>query len=371
LSGLARLVVTQSVNNLVTLLVIVVIISAIFVFYNQKALEGVVIEATQHYAREISRNPALGEEEKQRLIAQFEQNMRERFGLVGNPAERVLRVASRLLLLDLGYTRSAYMGGSYAVKDQVLFALKNTAILFFTATALVSVLGLVVGIYAARKVGGLVDRAVSFLAVFSASLPMWWVGMLALLLFSFKLHWFPFQSKDVYVQLAGIERLYAEGAIGLAAYIAAKLKTWLYYMALPLATVVAVSFGGWAYVVRNVVVMRMGEDFVMVARAKGVPERRVLFGHVLRSASPPLVTMVALSLVNSLGGAIISEAVFGWPGMGLLYWISIANSEVMLLGATTYIIILLFVIVVIALNFLYALLDPRVRTAGALPVQAG
>jgi len=142
-------------------------------------------------------------------------------------------------------------------------------------------------------------------------------------------------------------------------------------MALPLATVVAVSLGGWAYVVRNVVAMRMGEDFVMVARAKGVPERRVLFGHVLRSASPPLVTMVALSLVNSLGGAIISEAVFGWPGMGLLYWISIANSEVMLLGATTYIIILLFVIVVIALNFLYALLDPRVRTTGALPAQAG
>uniref|UniRef100_A0A7J3ZIW1 ABC transporter permease n=1 Tax=Fervidicoccus fontis TaxID=683846 RepID=A0A7J3ZIW1_9CREN len=369
MSSLGRTLLTQTLNNLLTLIVIVAIISALFVAYNQKALEGAVVEAVQMYARELAKNPKLSEEEKQRLIKQRELDLRYRFGLLGNPIEKVFNMMVRLLTLDLGAARSIYIGSSYLIKDQVIFALRNTAILFLTSTIIVAVLGIVVGLYAARKAGRSLDRLLSILAVFSASLPMWWVGMLMLLLFSFKLHLFPFQSKDVFIQLMQLERQYQTGELSLLLYSVLKLKTGLYYMALPLATVTLVSFGGWAYIVRNVVITRMSDDFVMVARAKGVPERNVLFGHVLRSASPPLVTMIVLSLVNSLGGAIITETVFGWPGMGLLYWQAILNSEPLLLGATTYVIILMFVIAVIILNFIYALLDPRVRTGGT--AQAG
>ncbi len=352
----------QAISNLIVLFVIVAIISGIFVFYSQKTLEGVVVEAVQNYERQISRNPHLSEEEKARMVKEFEIQLRYKLGLLGNPVEKVFHMMKSLLLLDLGNARNIYIGSSYAIKDQVLFALKNTAILFTTATIITTIVGLILGLYSARNPGGLLDRIISVTAVFSSSLPVWWVGMLMLLVFAFKYHIFPFQCKDVYISLYDLKKAYLSGSIGYFTYIVAKLRTWLYYMALPLITIVTVSIGSWAYIVRNIVITRMGEDFVMVARAKGLPERRVLFGHVLRAASPPLVTIVVLSLVNSFGGAIITETVFGWPGMGLLYWQAIVNSEPLLLGATTYVIVLMFVLAVIALNFLYALLDPRVRT---------
>ena len=138
-------------------------------------------------------------------------------------------------------------------------------------------------------------------------------------------------------------------------------KVWLYYMALPLITVVLVTFGGWAYIVRNLVISVMQEDFVTAARAKGLPERKVLYGHVLRTASPPIVTYLALGLVGSFGGAIITETVFGWPGMGLLYWQAILGSDTVLVVAITYISVLMFIAVILILDFLYVLLDPRVR----------
>ncbi len=362
MAGITRVLAVQTINNLITLLIIVAIISAIFVFYSQHALEGAVVEAVQQYARQLDRRPGLTEEEKQQLLEQYELNLRYKYGLLGNPVQKIYNMMVRLLTLDLGNARNIYLGSSYAIKDQVLFALKNTAILFTTSTIIVTFVGLSLGLYAARKPKALLDRGISIAAIFSSSLPTWWLGMLMLLLFAFKLHWFPFQSKDVYIELQNLKETLQAGSISYFMYLLLKLKTWLYYMAIPLLTVTLVSLGSWAYVVRNIVITRMGEDFVLVARAKGLPERKVLFGHILRSASPPLLTIIVLGLVNSLGGAIITETVFGWPGMGLLYWQAIVNSETLLLGAVTYLTILLFVIAVIILNFLYAFLDPRVRT---------
>ncbi len=367
MAGVGRVLAVQVVNNLVTLLIIVAIISSIFVFYSQQVLEGAIIEATQNYARQLERNPALTEEQKAEMIQQFEYNLRIKYGLLGNPLQKIYNMMKNLLTLDLGNARQIYLGSSYAIKDQVMFALKNTAILFTTATIIITFLGLGLGLYAARRPHGILDRTISFMAILSSSLPTWWLGMIALLIFAFKLHWLPFQSKDVYIDLYNLSKALEAGSIGYFTYIILKIKTWLYYMALPLMTIVLVGLGGWSYVVRNIVIGKMGEDFVMVARAKGLPERKVLFGHVLRSASPPLLTIIVLSLVNSLGGAIITETVFGWPGMGLLYWQAIMNSETLLLAANVYVTIFLFVIAVIILNFLYALLDPRVRTGATSP----
>jgi len=189
--------------------------------------------------------------------------------------------------------------------------------------------------------------------------------MLMLLAFAFKLKLFPFSSKDVYVAISQLQALLQSGQISKAYYFAKYFATWVYYMALPLVTVVILSIGSWAYITRNIVLGKLTEDFVMTARAKGLPERKVLYGHVLRAASPPIVTIIALSLVSSLGGAIITETVFGWPGMGLLYWVSLTNGEAMLLAANVYVTVLLFVIVVFLLNIIYAILDPRVRTGAA------
>ncbi|MEM1604951.1 MAG: ABC transporter permease [Fervidicoccaceae archaeon] len=365
MAGLGRTLAIQAINSLIILFVILVIISAMFVYLNQKQLEAVVIEATQMFVRNLERNPNLTPEQKEQLAKAFEYNMRVRFGLIGSPVERIFNLMTRLITLDLGNARNAYLGASTSVKDQIVFALKNTIILFTTATIISTIIGILLGMSAARRAGSILDKAVSFAAILSSSIPFWWLGMLMLLAFSFKLGWFPYSAKDVYVAVARLQAMLQAGQLDKLTYFLKYLYTWAYYMALPLITVVILSIGSWAYVTRNIVLSKLTEDFVMTARAKGVPERKVLYGHVLRAASPPIVTIIALSMVSSLGGAIITETVFGWPGMGLLYWVSLSNGEAILLAANVYVTVLLFIIVVFALNFIYAILDPRVRTGAA------
>jgi peptide/nickel transport system permease protein len=135
----------------------------------------------------------------------------------------------------------------------------------------------------------------------------------------------------------------------------------LWHMALPLATVVFVSFGAWTYITRNIVVGTLQEDFVMAARAKGLPERKIIYGHVLRSASPPIVTMSILSLIGSLGGAIITESVFTWPGMGRLYWIALQQGDLRVLLGLTFITTFIFVVAMVLVDLVYGFLDPRVK----------
>lgn len=368
MAGFGRVIAVQAINSIIILIVILVIISAMFVYLNQRALEAIVIEATQFFVRDLEKNPLLTPEQKEELIKNFEYQMRVRFGLVGSPPERILNMLLRLLTLDLGNSRAAYLGASNAVKDQIMFAMKNTIILFTTATIISSISGILIGTHIARRAGGISDKAVSFAAIMSSSIPFWWLGMLVLLLFAFKLRWFPFSSKDVYVQIARLQAQLMMGEISRIDYYMSYIYQWIYHMALPLFTVVVLSIGSWAYVTRNIVLSKMTEDFVMTARAKGLPERKVLYGHVLRAASPPIVTIIALSLVSSLGGAIITETVFGWPGMGMLYWVALSNGEAMLLAANVYVTVLLFVIVTFMLNFIYAILDPRVKTGAAAPV---
>ena len=141
----------------------------------------------------------------------------------------------------------------------------------------------------------------------------------------------------------------------------AKIIDLLWHMTLPLATVVFVSFGAWTYVTRNIVVGTLQEDFVMAARAKGLPERKVLYGHVLRTASPPIVTMSILSLIGSLGGAIITESVFTWPGMGRLYWIALQQGDLRVLLGLTFITTFIFIVAMVLVDLIYGFLDPRVK----------
>ncbi|MEM3491264.1 MAG: ABC transporter permease, partial [Fervidicoccaceae archaeon] len=361
---LGRTIAVQIASNVAALIIIVAIISALLVFYSQTVLQGVVIEMVQDYARQLARNPTISPEQRQQLLDMYQESLMVRFGLVGNPVSRVYHMMLNVLTLNLGNSRQIYMGGSFSIQSQVLFALKNTIILFLTATLISTLIGLALGLYAAQRPHGIVDSLVSFFAILSSSLPMWWVGMMLLLIFAFWHHWFPTQSLPVYFAIQQLSNAYKAGSITTITYVLEYLKTWLYYMALPLITVVLVSIGGWAYIVRNVVIGKMAEDFVMTARAKGLSERKVLFGHVLRAASPPIVTTAVLNIIVSLGGAIITETVFGWPGMGMLFWIAISNSEPMLIAGNVYITVLLFIIAVIILNILYVFLDPRIKTSG-------
>jgi len=139
----------------------------------------------------------------------------------------------------------------------------------------------------------------------------------------------------------------------------------LRHLALPLATLVFLGVWGSAYLIRNIVLSSLQEDYVMAARARGIPERRVLFGHCLRTSLPAILTLAVLSLFSSIAGNIIVEGVFGWPGIGNLYFIAVQQSDIPVLMGTLSIETFINMLGFVLLDFIYGFLDPRIKTGGA------
>ncbi len=267
---------------------------------------------------------------------------------------RVFHRVVQQLKFDFGSSSTMISAsGSSRVSDIILEALPRTILLFTTGTIFVIILGLLLGMKAAQMAGSTLDKSISIFALLSYSLPMWWTGMLFIIIFAYYLRIVPSGGM-----------MSAPPPEGLLA----KIGDVLYHLALPVATYVFVSFGGWSYVTRNVVLSNLQEDFVMAARAKGLPERKVLYGHVLRASAPPIVTMIIGSLLGSLGGAMISEIVFNWPGMGRLYWNALNQFDIPVLMGNTTISMILFLASLVLMDITYIILDPRVRV-GAMRVQ--
>jgi len=333
--------------NIVLVLVAVVFVSSIL--FNSSVEQELKASIEDNISIKIA-SPAyraLNQTERQQLMNTWRQMEYKRYGLDQPYWIRVLYQARDVMTLNFGdATIIRSPTGASGVLQIILEALPWTIMLFTTATIIEILLGLYLGLKAAQGVGGLLDRSISVFAMLSNSLPMWWFGMLMILALSYGFNLFPSGGKvsippptDPYVYFIDV----------------------LWHMALPLMTVVFVSFGAWTYITRNIVVGTLQEDFVMAARAKGLPERKVVYGHVLRSASPPIVTMSILSLLGSLGGAIITESVFTWPGMGRLYWIALETGDVRVLLGLTFITTFLYLIAVVAVDFIYGFLDPRVK----------
>ncbi len=357
LAGLSTVAVKAIANAIIVLVIAAFIISAVFVVQGEQELKGYALELFQAKIRALKMR---GVHLTQQQIQAINLTIWRDLGLLEPRWVRILRftVWSLTFNFQMFPAKVHYAGATgNTAKDVILAALPNTIILFTTATIICILIGIFLGLQTARRAGGIADRIISTIAMISASLPMWWVGLLMLLIFSFELGIAPAICINVYSDLAQLSK-HVSGIL----YYIYSIPIWLHYMWLPVLTIVLVSFGGWAYTIRNVVISVMTEDFVHVARAKGLPERSVLYKHVLRSASPPIVTMSALSIVGSLGGAIITETVFSWPGMGRTYWVALQSGDTGVLIAITYVTVFLFVVVIVLLDFIYALLDPRVRT---------
>ncbi|MEM4144734.1 MAG: ABC transporter permease [Candidatus Nitrosocaldus sp.] len=251
----------------------------------------------------------------------------------------------KIITFDLG--RAYFLiseNGSSKVSDIIMERLPRTVLLFTTATAIVAALGVFIGAFAARRYGSPVDRVNSAFAVISSSFPLWWTGMLMILIFAFTLNIFPARATPV---IPASDPSYP---IAL-----------LYHMLLPLLTMILIGFGSWSYIVRNLIIGILGEDFIMAKRAMGIPERRIVYAHAVKNAAPPIVTIVSLSLSSSIGGAIISEAVFDWPGIGKLYFDAISVFDLPVIVGLTYITTLVFLISIFIADILYGYFDPRVK----------
>jgi len=262
---------------------------------------------------------------------------------------RLPNMILRVLTLDLGEARTLRsFTGSSKVAEIVMERLSNTLLLVTTALAITAFIGLFVGVKTATLAGGKIDRVISYLSATSYALPAWWTGILLILVFSFGLHLLP--SGGMYSAPP------PTGSIGQSLDL-------LWHATLPIVTLVLVSVGGWIYSVRTMVLNTAQEDFVMVARAKGLPEGLVMRRYILRVAASPILTSLILSLAGSIAGAILTETVFNWPGMGRLYYDAIFAPDETVVVALTFMFTVIYVIARFALEVLYIIIDPRVKYA--------
>jgi peptide/nickel transport system permease protein len=241
-------------------------------------------------------------------------------------------------------------GGSRDVRTIVLETIPRTLLLFMTAMVIDILLGFWLGIKKAQKPGKGLDKSTSIVTMVVYGMPSWWLGMLMIMAFAYMFKIFP---------SGGFLSTPPPPAGTLAHF-------WdvIYHLLLPVITLVLIGFWGRAFLTRNIVLSTLQEDYIMSARARGIPERKVLYGHALRSAAPPIVTMGLLALLVSFGGNIIFEGIFSWPGMGNLYWISVQQNDIPVLMGNLSLTTGLYIIGLAVLDLIYGFLDPRIKVGG-------
>ena len=214
----------------------------------------------------------------------------------------------------------------------VMERLPATIELAGSALILALAVGCPIGIVSAVYRGSILDRLGMFLAVLGQALPPFWLGLVLILFLSVRVRLFP-----------------PSGAGGLQ------------YLVLPSVTLAVLYMATFARLTRAAYLEESSKDYVRTAKAKGLDRPRVVFGHVLRNASIPLITMIALSLANLLGGAVVTEAIFAWPGIGRLVVDAIAQRDYPLVQAVVLVGSVTYVLASTATDLLYAAVDPRIR----------
>jgi len=261
-----------------------------------------------------------------------------RLGIDRPPLERYWHWVSGMFTGDLGLSY-AY---STPVAELVWERLTLTVPLALMAMALTAVLALVAGIYAASRHNKLGDVGVMGLSQIGIAIPNFWFAILLILLFSVHLKWFS----------AGGFPGWEEGILpGLRALL------------LPAISLAVVQAAILARITRSAVLEVLREDFVRTARAKGVSQRATLWGHVLRNAMIPVVTVMGLQFAELLAGTIVVESVFYLPGLGRLIFQSISNRDLIVVRNCVMLLAAMVVIVNFVVDLLYAVIDPRVKAS--------
>jgi peptide/nickel transport system permease protein len=264
--------------------------------------------------------------------------LRRDLGLDRPVAVQYLQWMGRVLQGDLG--RSIPLGRE--VLPEVLLRFKATVLLTGGALLIAVALGLAAGIVSATRQYSWLDKLSMAIAVTGVSLPVFWTGIMLILVFALSLRWFP---------SAGMVSPYGGGG-------GADL---LWHLALPAVTLGTASAAAVARLTRSSVLEIIRQDYVRAARAKGLTERAVIARHVLKNALNPILTVVGVQVGYLLGGAILTETVFSWPGLGSMMVRAIQARDYPLVQGGVLLIATTFVLVNLIVDLLYAVFDPRIR----------
>jgi peptide/nickel transport system permease protein len=273
------------------------------------------------------------------------QAMREAYGLTDAPLHiQYFQYVTNMLQGNLGTSISNFPASVTSVMATSLFW---TLLLGATALIVSFVFGNILGILSAWRRGTLVDTALPPILIFIGSFPFFWLALVALYFLSFELGWFPLRH-------AYSDRLTPAWSWEFVVNV-------LYHLVLPAGAIVVVSIGGWLLGMRNTMINILGEDYITMAEAKALSQRRIMFNYAARNALLPNITAFGMALGFVLGGQIIVETVFAYPGLGYQLVKAVSNLDYPLMQGLFLMITLAVLGANLIIDLLYVRLDPRVR----------
>lgn len=229
------------------------------------------------------------------------------------------------------------------VIDEVMERFGATLILAGTALVLCSILGVAAGVISAARQYGWADKGITFVVLIGISIPSFFLGMMMILVFAVNLRWLP---------VSGMWPIYGDR----------DLSELLSHLAMPAFALAVVATGVIARLSRSAMLEVLRQDFIRTARAKGVPERRVIWGHALKAAMVSIIPVIGVQAGFVLSGAVYIETVFQWPGVGRMLVSAILTRDVLLVQGGVVIVAACYVIFNLGVDIAQSMLDPRVKT---------
>jgi ABC-type dipeptide/oligopeptide/nickel transport system permease component len=287
-------------------------------------------------------------------VAAFE----ERYGLDDPIPIQYWHYLTNLLQGDLGESLQDHE----PVLDNLARYAPATAELAIFSTLIAVPLGVALGVIAAVRRNRFTDHALRVVSLGGISMPTFWIALVALYVFFYKLGWFPGGDR---LDPGVLEPPHTTGMYTIDALLAGQWSTaWnaLYHLILPALVLAAYNIGLLTRYARSAVLEEIGNDYVRAARAKGLPERLVLVRHVLRAALPSIVTVIGLVFANVLTGTVLVETIFAWPGIGQYAYRSAVTLDLPAIMGVSLFVAFVYVTVNFVVDVLYGVIDPRIRT---------
>lgn len=262
--------------------------------------------------------------------------LRQRLGLDQSLAVQYVYYIGQLLRGDLGQSIFLNQSVASALADRA----EPTFFLTIFSILIASVIALPIGIYAAYRRGSFLDQAATAVAMLAASIPSFWLGLILMQLFAVRFGWFPVSG------YGGPGSSFLER---------------MYHLTLPAFALGIISSALIMRFTRASMLDVLGDDFIRTARAKGLGERRVVMKHALKNATIPILTVIGQTAAVLISGAVVTETVFGLPGVGNLVVSAVLRRDYPVIQGALLVIAALYVLINFAIDMLYLLVDPRVR----------
>lgn len=275
--------------------------------------------------------------------AEYMTMLRHKFGLDQSLPVQLWHYVANIATLDLGYS----FRNDEPVLNLILDRLGPTLLLMGTAFVISVAIGSLLGLLAGTARNSWRDAASSILALLASATPSFWLGLMLIVLLSIRLGWLPTSGYETIGSFYEGREYYMDVARHL---IMPALSLALFYLAL------------YTRVMRASVIEQANMDYVTTARAKGQTERGILFGHILRNALLPVVTMAGVQAGNLIGGSVVVESVFGWPGIGTLAFSALQGRDLNLLLGIFLVSACVVVVINLVVDLAYIALDPRMES---------